>query len=209
MNSFTVRPLEPNNTAEINRLYEICLLTGDNGKDASSQYHDGALIGEIYVGAYAVLHPEYCLVLESPSGEIVGYTVGTPDSRAFDIELREKWWPRVRAHYPRENYPLDSATPSFKDPELVETAHTFAGVDEEIYSRFPAHFHIDILPEGQGEGRGRHLLESLLQILKEAGAPAVHLGVSADNESAVGFYRHLGFRTVRTELWGFVLGKTL
>jgi len=140
-----------------------------------------------------VLHPEYCLVLESPEGKIVGYTVGTPDSQAFDREQHQVWWPRVRAQYPLSEYPLDSVTPTRKDAELVNTAHTFAGVDEEISSRYPAHFHIDLLPEGQGGGRGRLMLESLLTVLKEAGATAVHLGVSSANEPAVGFYRHLGF----------------
>lgn len=209
MNEFTVRPLEPGNQQEIDRLYEICLRTGDNGNDATNQYADPHLIGEIYVGAYAVLHPEYCLVLESPEGKIVGYTVGTPDSQAFDIEQHQVWWPRVRAQYPLNEYPLDSVTPTRKDAELVNTAHTFAGVDEEIFSRYPAHFHIDLLPEGQGGGRGRLMLESLLTVLKEAGATAVHLGVSSANEPAVGFYRHLGFHKVRIEPWGLTLGKEL
>jgi ribosomal protein S18 acetylase RimI-like enzyme len=45
--------------------------------------------------------------------------------------------------------------------------------------------------------------------LCEREVPGVHFGVDARNANAVGFYEHLGFRTLRHERWGVVMGLAL
>ena len=60
-----------------------------------------------------------------------------------------------------------------------------------------AHFHIDILPIGQGKGFGRQLIQKFLDQLQVFGVGGVHLIVSKENSSALGFYRHIGFQELR------------
>lgn len=56
--------------------------------------------------------------------------------------------------------------------------------------------HIDLLPEYQGRGCGRELLEAFAGAPADAGAPAVHLGMVTVNVRARGFYDRLGFHVI-------------
>lgn len=184
-----IRKLTEGNPEEIARLYEICLHTGADGQDASGIFHDRKLLGELYVGAYARFHPELAFVLVDQDDTIQGYAVGVSDSIAFDNLLDRHWWPWLRARYP-------AASPLVihpKDADLVNALHNWSGTDHAIAAQYPAHLHIDLLPSAQGGGNGKRLLLTLLDALKEAGATGVHLGVSASNKQARGFYEHLGF----------------
>ena len=58
---------------------------------------------------------------------------------------------------------------------------------------YPAHLHIDLLPELQGRGFGRRLIDTLCAELARRGVPAVHLGMDAANTGARAFYDRLGF----------------
>lgn len=64
---------------------------------------------------------------------------------------------------------------------------------ESVADEYPAHLHIDIAEECCGQGGGRMLIEALLARLRADGVVGVVFGVSAANERAVGFYRHMGF----------------
>jgi len=61
----------------------------------------------------------------------------------------------------------------------------------EPYEAYPSHLHIDLLPRAQGRGFGRRMLEQVMSRLRQRGSPGVHLGVSAFNTPAIGFYDRL------------------
>jgi ribosomal protein S18 acetylase RimI-like enzyme len=81
--------------------------------------------------------------------------------------------------------------------------------DPALAADYPAHLHVDLLPRAQGSGNGRRLVEHLFSRLRAMGVRGVHLGVDADNERAVGFYRHLGMRPVRRQPGALLLGMPL
>lgn len=58
---------------------------------------------------------------------------------------------------------------------------------------YPAHLHIDILPEYQHMGIGGKLMQALLTHLKNAGVKGVMLTVSAANKNGIAFYEKCGF----------------
>ncbi|GAA4336049.1 hypothetical protein GCM10023086_69030 [Streptomyces venetus] len=58
---------------------------------------------------------------------------------------------------------------------------------------YPAHLHIDLLPQWQGSGHGRRLTRTFLQALQDRGVPAVHLVMATANTLAGAFYDRLGF----------------
>ncbi|MES1169890.1 MAG: GNAT family N-acetyltransferase, partial [Leifsonia sp.] len=64
---------------------------------------------------------------------------------------------------------------------------------------YPAHLHIDLLPEAQGQGLGRRLIETLLDELAAAGATGVHLDMDPANTGAGAFYARLGFTRLDTD----------
>ncbi len=175
--------------ADFPALSRICLETANAGKDATALYSDPALPGLRFVIPYARFCPDYALVLEQ-RGEVVGYAVATPDTRAFEAELAENWWPMLQQTY------RDYAPRAALDSKVLEAIQHPDAAAEALVSQWPAHLHINLLPAAQAGGWGRKLIEQLLQTLRAAGVPGVHLGVSLQNEQVCGFYQRLGFTPI-------------
>jgi ribosomal protein S18 acetylase RimI-like enzyme len=186
-------------------LYRVCLETGDSGQDATALYTDPDLLGHVYAGPYAAFSPEFAFVLEDGLG-VAGYVLGALDTRAFEATLERGWWPALRARYPLSPTPAEGRTP---DERLVALLHSPSLAADEVVRRFPSHLHIDLLPRAQGGGHGRRLMTRLLEALRAAGSPGVHLGVGGRNTHAIGFYRHVGFETLREHPWGLTMGLDL
>lgn len=197
-----IRPARTRDAREVTALYDVCLRTGADGKDASPFVQDPLLLGEVYLGAYLALEPELAFVVTAPDDAPLGYVVGASDTVAFEDELEKNWWPALREQYPLGTFPEGS-----RDERLVQMMHSPSRMDRELITGFPAHLHVDLLPDGQGGGNGRHLMETLFDALRARGVEGVHLGVSRENERAIGFYRHLGFTPLHDDgvFWGLKL----
>ena len=186
--------------------YDICLLTGDSGLDASALYQDPKLLGHVYAAPYLRFAPEFAFVLEDEQG-VGGYVIAAPNSRAFEDTLEREWWPRLRQQYPDPaNLPAEQRTP---DQRLMNLIHHPHRTPDALQSEYPAHLHIDLLPRVQGGGNGKRLMLTLLDALADADLAGVHLGVGGSNKNAVGFYRHLGFRELEAHPWGYTFGMKL
>jgi ribosomal protein S18 acetylase RimI-like enzyme len=185
-------------------LYDICLRTGDAGRDATGLYRDPELLGHVYLGAYLALEPGLARVLRRADGSPAGYVVAAADTTAFERACEQSWWPPLRARYP-----LPAAADQSPDAGLVRRIHTGISTVGPWLREHPAHLHVDLLPEAQGGGHGRRLLETVFAELAAAGVPGVHLGVARTNTGAIGFYRHLGLRTLEERPAGLVLGMRL
>jgi ribosomal protein S18 acetylase RimI-like enzyme len=183
-------------------LYEICLRTGDAGRDATGRYADPRLLGHLYVGPYLALAPEFAFVLDD-AGTPVGYALGALDTDRFTAACEASWWPPLRRRYPD---PADARTP---DEQLAALIHHPPVWPSEITSRYPSHLHIDLLPAAQGQGHGRALMQRLLDALAAAGSTGVHLGVARANQNAIGFYRRLGFVELDSSPGDFTMGLPL
>jgi len=171
-------------------VYDVCLRTGASGEDATHLYADPDLLGHVFAGAYLKLCPEFASVVEE-EGEVLGYILGAPDTRAFEARCEAEWWPPLRERYP------DPENPSTPDERMMHNIHHFAPAPDEIVAGHPSHLHIDLLPQTQGKGYGRRLMDRLRGRLREAGSPGLHLGVSPANRRAIGFYQALGFAVLR------------
>ena len=169
---------------------EICMRTAAAGGDARGLYRDQDLIPDIFAIPYTVLDPEFAFVADD-NGHAVGYIVGTPDTARFVTRFREQWLPQVaHLHIPpsgRLDFDADpegSMATLLHSPELMLTPGL---------TPYPAHLHIDLLPQAQGKGAGRALTTTVLAALNAAGVDAVHLSMSTSNTGARAFYDRLGF----------------
>ncbi|MDO5737049.1 MAG: GNAT family N-acetyltransferase [Propionibacteriaceae bacterium] len=197
-----IRPARSRDTDEVARLYEICLRTGADGDDAQDLYEDPRLLGEVYLGAYLRFEPDLAFVIEDAAGAVLGYVVGARDTVGFEELLEESWWPPLR-----QRYPLGSFAPDSHDEALVRRIHTSGRTAPCVTEKYPAHLHVDLLPEAQGGGNGRALLDTFFEALRARSVRGVHLGVSPSNTRAIGFYRHLGFTELEGNLWGMKLNS--
>lgn len=179
-----IRPFRPGDEPA---LAEICLKTADAGADATGVFDDDDLWAEIFVLPYVARHPEYAFVVEADDGRVVGYVVGTPDTDGFEDWFATEWWPEHGSRWP-----LPAWESSRQDGTLIYAYSRRAGA-EPYGDQYPAHLHIDLLPELQGQGWGRRLIAVLADALRAGGVRGLHLVASSDNTGALSFYERLGF----------------
>ena len=171
-------------------VYDVCVRTAAAGDDARGQFADDDLMPDLFAGPYVHLEPELAFVLDDGS-RAVGYVVGTADTAAFVQAYRREWIPRLA-----DRRPVPPSPPRTPDEEMLALHHHPERMLLPELAAHPAHLHVDLLPEHQGAGHGRALLETFLAAAAEAGAPAVHLGMVTANVRARGFYDRLGFTEI-------------
>ncbi|MFI2433523.1 GNAT family N-acetyltransferase [Streptomyces sp. NPDC018693] len=183
-----VRPYQPSDRLAVG---DICVRTAHNGQDSSAVHPDPELMPTIFAYPYVDREPELARVLDDGSGRAVGYILGTVDTPGFVEWFRGRWLPRVAGRYPRPDGP--ARTPS---EEMTGLLHDPERMVLPELAEFPAHLHIDLLPQWQGRGHGRALMWAFLDALRAGGVPAVHLCMAQANTTARAFYDRLGFREI-------------
>ena len=185
--------------------YRVCLLTGDAGQDGTPLYGaDPDALGRLFVGPYLALEPALALVLEDDQG-VCGYTLGALDSRTFYARYDAEWRPDLCARFPAPTGDPAGWTPL---EQVYGWYHQADYTCPEPYEQYPSHLHIDLLPRAQGQGHGRAMMNTLMDLLGEAGSPGVHLGLWARNTRAYAFYRRLGFDELTRTGETVYMGKT-
>jgi GNAT superfamily N-acetyltransferase len=170
------------------RVYEICTRTGLRGSDATGQFSTDDLIPDVFAGPYVEFEPELALVVDV-DGEASGYIIATADTRVFVARYRGEWLPYFAAKYPVHVDP-----PTTREEEFVHLGYTPERMLIPEVDDFPAHLHIDLLPEVQGKGLGRRLIDTLSIALVSRNVVGLHLTVDPANSGARVFYDRLGFR---------------
>jgi len=199
----TIRGYRP---ADLEAIYEICLLVGDNGKDASPFFRERRVLGDLYAGQYGRFSPELAFTAEDEQG-VCGFTLGVLDTATFDARLEREWWPALRQVYrDPSDIPPEQRNADQRAAHLI---HHPPLMSRDVLAAYPSHLHIDVLPRLQGQGVGGRLMQTLLDALRAAGSTGVHLVVSAGNPQAIGFYGHVGFHELARDDRSLTLGKRL
>jgi ribosomal protein S18 acetylase RimI-like enzyme len=207
-----IRPVRPGDEPA---LAEICLRTADSGADATGLLPDDDLWANMFVLPYAARHPEVGFVVERDDGVPAGYIVCAPDTDAFEEWFRDEWWPRFAERWPRPDLAPGAPSPATPGDDAASGPARAADPDDarrareddlldDAYERgdrpsryqadgYPAHLHIDLLPELQGQGWGRRLIGALVDRLRADGVAGLHLVAGAANTGAVAFYPRVGF----------------
>ena len=139
----------------------------------------GKFVLHTFCDYYIEKEPENCFVL-SDDGNAVGYVICTEDYDAY------------REVFDKEYLPLNKDL----SEELYKWAETSTVIQEKHKNEYPAHLHIDILPEYQRQDWGGKLIDALSEHLKAKGVRGVMLTTGSDNEKGCGFYRKYGFTEV-------------
>jgi ribosomal protein S18 acetylase RimI-like enzyme len=189
--------------ADFPYLFDICRLTGDSGGDATNLFSDPFILGQVFAAPYVVYEPRCCLVL-AKGGIPIGYVLGARDTRGFARWMERYWLPALRARYPLGEGAGFSPAERRLRAAISEPPHGDFLSDEH-----PAHLHIDILPEGQGSGWGRRLMDAFMERLAVLDCRGVQLGVAASNERALRFYAAYGLERLHEDADTVIFGKRL
>lgn len=182
-----IRPAEDKDLKDIEY---ICRMTA--GPQARRSEKTGRKISLTYSTYYARAEQETSFVLDD-GGKAVGYILCAPDYSKYvkgyrKNEVRKLW--AIEKSQSITAYFLPLGYLPFKN-------------------KYPAHLHIDILDEYQGQGYGSQLMDTLLEKLKAMNIPGVMLIVDKDNEGAQRFYKRKGFEKIASALGGVVMAKEL
>lgn len=200
----SVPQIRPYRRADRDALYEVCVRTADAGGDATGIFTDDALWGDVFAVPYAERHPDLSWVVEAEDGRVIGYLVATDDTDAFEAWFRDEWWPTKAA-----TYPLSGEVEPTRQDRIISYAAGRGPGKEPHAAAYPAHLHIDLLPETQGHGLGRTLMQTLFAELTRRGVPALHLGMDPANTGAAAFYTKLGFEALPAPEGAMTLGIRL
>ncbi len=141
---------------------------------------------------YIEREPENCFVLDD-DGRAVGFIISAESFAPYKKALHEEYCE--------------------KNKVLGEERYNWSLASTEIHEKFkdeyPAHFHINILPEYQRVGAGGMLLKALFEHYKSKGVKGVMLSCSAENEVGLGFYRKYGFKELEKNQYDVAFGMKL
>ncbi|HET7017466.1 MAG TPA: GNAT family N-acetyltransferase [Streptosporangiaceae bacterium] len=180
--------IRPYRAGDRDAVYDIAVRTGAAGQDARGRFSTDDLIGDIYAGAYLYLEPEHAYVLDNGT-RAVGYVIGTADTAGFVTAYRERWLPLMRRRY----QPPADRPATDEEHKLAALFNPEIMLMDELESH-PAHLHINLLPDYQGSGFGRKMVDTFLASVAAAGVTSCYLAVRPANTSALGFYTRLGWQ---------------
>ena len=151
------------------------------------------LVCLLYCDYYVDNEADNCFVVADDSDNAVGYILCAEDQKKFDEGIKPYLKKARKIDF------IDGLMP------ILESAFL-----KGLCKKYPAHLHIDILPEGQGQGNGSKLIATLEAHLKEKGVRGIRLGVGGDNVGAHRFYERNGFKLLKNMgSLGRVYGKEL
>jgi ribosomal protein S18 acetylase RimI-like enzyme len=164
-------------------LIEICHLTGNPRVEPY-------LLALRWCLDYLWHDTENCFVAEdSQTGKVVGYIVGTLNTRQQEQRFIDLMLPKLNAHW-RTIRP--KTLKRWMDYLFIRSSlhHPY----KRMVAEYPAHLHINIQPDYQRHGLGGRLFNAFEQNLIENGVTGYHLGVSGDNQVGISFYKKSGLK---------------
>lgn len=202
MNDVKIEKYAPEHRDAVHR---ICFDTGFGGDSMAPFFDDAALFGDVLVSYYTDYIPEHAWVLTS-GGETVGYFLGCLDSASCNETTTREIYPRIMRSLLAGKYNLGGRTLGYvtRSIEALMTDE-LRTAPLELY---PAHLHVNLLPDFRRGGIGRRLIDMYIEYLRERDVPGLHLGTSTVHRRGVPFYRKLGFHEylrTRSAMWKGIL----
>lgn len=168
--SVSIRPYKP---ADKDNVHYICLNSDGPCTDTPEEQ---LFILATFCDYYIECEPQNCFVAANVNDRAIGYIISASDFDAFAARFFDV--------YPKRILPNE---------RLYQAALHAADLEQKYKTCFPAHLHINILPEYQRQGVGTALLDRLTMHLKNLGVPGVMLSAGEQNYNGHSFYRKYGF----------------
>ncbi len=168
----------------------ICLETSDMNKRTEISRQ---IILKTYCDYYIECEPHNCFVAVNDENVPVGYIICSESYGEYKAKFEEKYLPTLKQF---------GFSAGLTARGNIIMYRMFAGY-------YPAHLHIDILPEYQHIGVGTRLMDTLVEHLRERDGRGLILAVGSKNKQAINFYTKYGFKEIKKtsgfKLLGFEL----
>lgn len=131
----------------------------------------------LFCDYYIEREPDNCFVVVDDADVAVGYIICTENYTKFKSVFLEDYSLRIDE----------------KDTKGRKAAREAIEAYEIFCDDYPAHFHIDILPDYQRMGLGHKLMGTLVEHLKGKNVKGIMLSVWNRNKKGIAFYEKYGF----------------
>ncbi|QBD74765.1 GNAT family N-acetyltransferase [Ktedonosporobacter rubrisoli] len=170
-------------------IQDICYLTGYMGNSAACYWRHKPSFVEIWT-SYYIDHEPASLYVATIDNRVVGYLTG-----CLDTSSAPKLENIMTAQITKYGLLFRPGTAGFLYRALLDSLREKQGATGELLDeRWPAHLHINLLPDARGTGLGRALMQRWFEHLRESGSPGCHLGTIVENTRAVTFFEKMGFK---------------
>ena len=176
--------------SDLEKVMYICRMTAGNLSIRNELI--GKVNGLTYSAYYIEHETENCFVL-CDDCEVVGYIICSTDEKKFRKTFYKEYVKKI-AEISKSEARKVFCVPI---PYLL------------LKCCYPAHLHINLLPEYQSKGYGTLMINSLLDELKEKKVKSVMLLADAENTGAIRFYERNGFKKFITAFGGVGMYKKL
>ncbi len=147
----------------------------------------------VYCDYYIENEPDNCFVAADDNDKAIGYVISSESFDDFRKIYIKNYYTRIKKwEYRRRKSAL----------KAIES-------HEKYKEDYPAHLHIDILPEYQHIGLGKKLLDALCDNLRKKEVKGVMFTVWNKNYNAIKFYEKYGFSLIETKETTLVYGLKL
>jgi len=144
----------------------------------------------------------------------VGYCIGSVDTTTFAKRWRDTFTPTIDSKLvPGPGVRCDDSL--MERDEIKGFRHAVHNANcsmlqawPQTLEQYPAHLHIDILPEYHRKGHGTVLMNAFLDAVMGQGAAGVHLDMVQHNVTGRAFYDRVGFQKCPLVMDGGASGET-
>ncbi len=171
------------------RVSYICHQTFFGGPN----FPDQELVALRWALYYVLYEPEHCFVACDEKDRPIGYILSTINSLKYRENYKQIILPLIKDRLKELKSTHPQEYSSYRRSFLPRRSDYGPRYMRRIAQEYPAHLHIDILPEYQGMGLGGGLMDALLSHLEHMGCKGIHLVVGSDNHRAIAFYKKIGF----------------
>lgn len=164
-----IRPYQPK---DYENCRDICQFTSSLPKLSKDT------LCTLYCEYYIENEPENAFVLADDDDNCIGYIICAENYKKFIKGFKATKLKKLKQLCPKE----------------ARMKRVSFLMDRIAGRKYPAHLHIDLMPEGRNKGYGTEMINTLIAHLKAKGVKGLHLGVGASNTAAHRFYERNGFK---------------
>ncbi len=187
---FTIREYQPGDRDAVRW---ICFATGYMGEPIDWQWRDMPSFADLFSGYYTDHEPGSSFVGEV-GGRVAGYLLGCEDtskvSNLATVAVRHALGRMLLVRPGTAGVMRRMVTDTVVD---AVRNRSLPPPPAFLDARWPAHLHVDLLPEARGMGMGAALVRGWLSRLRATGSRGCHIETLAENERAVRFFGAMGF----------------
>jgi GNAT superfamily N-acetyltransferase len=188
--------IEPARRSDRQSIRDICVATCWMGEDRPEALLDEGIWAEYWTRWFTDRQWQHTWIVRgSVSGRVVGYLTGTPDERRFHEYV--PWLvPLFLAQLLRRRLQGRPVNHAALRTALRSMWRGETRIPHALMKRYPATWHVDLLPEACGRGLGSMLLKLFLERMRDLGVSGLHAQPMSINPAIICLLQRHGFRLV-------------